>query len=281
MVAQSLDLQCCSVPVDECEPGSDSSSAEQDAIPLINRFGSRESRESLYPTASFHSDELHMVAPQKQSLNQRIKLGMLVLAHAAIIGYLIALWQLLRNHISKPFAWHPVLMSVSLVLATESVIVMQFAVWPVPNGHTRPSRIFHYAAHTGSGIMQIIGIAQCVARRSESMGLASTGPTTHAIVGMLAALAFILQMAFGVYVAGIAPMLGRQKQGKQLYKYHRALGYVVLSLQWASAWLGVHSRWLQSKDAPGEWVWFFCFAALVVGILVPVDMSKFGFRQPA
>ncbi|KAJ2659822.1 hypothetical protein IW148_004086 [Coemansia sp. RSA 1199] len=256
----------------------DGPSYELDGVPLMHRFGSHVSMDPaesncsnvcLDPAESNCSNNV-CLDPQPRSPNPRFKLCMLLLAHAAMVGYLCALWQLLADQMSSPFTWHPILMSVSLVLATESVIIMQYAEWPVPTTH-KPTRIFHYIAHTLSFLLQIAGIVHA----TQSASMQSSTQSAHRVVGSLAALLFGGQMVFGIYM-GVASM-GRQKHAKW-YKYHRAAGYVVLGLQWAGAWLGVHSKWVQAEQ-PSEWTWLLVFAALVVGVLVPVDMSKFGFRQ--
>ncbi|KAJ2837350.1 hypothetical protein J3B01_002189 [Coemansia erecta] len=201
---------------------------ELDSVPLIHRFGIHASG-SLAESNCSTEGRLDL---QQRSPTPKLKLCMFLVAHAGIIGYLCALWQLLANQTNEPF-WHPILMSVSLVLVTES-----------------PSSV----------------------QRSKQ--------SAHKVTGGLAALLFGIQVLFGVYVTWIAPKFGGQKYGKGLYKYHRAVGYIVLVVQWAGTWFGVHEKWVQSEMAPNECTWLLVFSALVVGVLVPIDMSKFGV-QPA
>ncbi|KAJ2499443.1 hypothetical protein GGH96_003508 [Coemansia sp. RSA 1972] len=230
-VAYTNDCTCVVAQNGDLAEAEDGPSYELDGVPLIHRFGSHA---SVDPAESNCSTE-RIVDPQPRSPTSKFKLCMFLVAHAGMLGYLCALWQLLVDQLSSSFAWHPILMSISLVLATESIILMQYA----------PST-----------------------------------QSAHRVVGSLAALLFGGQLVFGVYMAWIAPKMGMQKHGKGLYKYHRAFGYIVLVVQWAGAWFGVHTKWAQSERASSEWTWLACFSALVVGVLVPVDINKFGVRQP-
>ncbi|KAJ2592350.1 hypothetical protein IWW49_001078 [Coemansia sp. RSA 1797] len=260
MVAQTEDL---------ADTG-DGPSYELDSVPLIHRFGIHASG-SLAESNCSTEGRLDL---QQRSPTSKLKLCMFVLAHAGMIGYLCALWQLLANQTNEPF-WHPILMSVSLVLATESVLLMQFAPWPAPTH--KPTHVFHYIAHIVSFLLQIVGIVHYAKQPSS---VQRSKQSAHKVTGGLAALLFGIQVLFGVYVTWIAPKVGGQKYGKGLYKYHRAVGYIVLVVQWAGTWFGVHEKWVQSERAPNECTWLLVFSALVVGVLVPIDMSKFGV-QPA
>ncbi|KAJ1832025.1 hypothetical protein LPJ63_003853 [Coemansia sp. RSA 2711] len=275
VVEPSYDAQRADEDADSSQP-----TRNPDTMPLAGGFGSRGLREHLYPVNSHESTEQCESSPERPPTEHRFKLAMLLMVHAAMLVYLGALWRLLRPRISQPFAWHPVLMSVALVVTTEAVAIMQYVPWPTPKAYTRPARTFHYSALAVACVIQIAGVIQCVIGKSASVKDAPTGNTAHGVVGVLGMFMFGGQLAFGVYLAGVAPMMGRQKQAKLRYKYHRAFGYATLVVQWAGAWLGVHSRWLQSEGALSEWVWLLCFCMLVVGLLVPVDMGKFGFRQP-
>ncbi|KAJ2850840.1 hypothetical protein IWW36_001564 [Coemansia brasiliensis] len=238
---------------------------EHSEISLLSRFGSTDTREHLYPVDSLEAMPAYENRP-------RLKFLMLV-AHAAMIGYLLLLWQQLRDHMSESFAWHPILMSVALVMSTEGIVIMQYAPWPVPHNQTQNSRKFHYFMHIIAGILQAAGIVQCilsVARDTHEQ----EANAAHKVVGTIGGIAFIVQLMFGVCLVTRA-----RKQRKLWYKHHRAIGYGVLVVQWTSAWLGVHSKWIQGKRAPSEWLWLVCFALLMVSVLVPVDLAKFGFRH--
>ncbi|KAI9480154.1 hypothetical protein BX667DRAFT_513952 [Coemansia mojavensis] len=198
----------------------------------------------------------------------RLKFFMLM-AHVAMLGYLLLVWRQLLDHMRESFAWHPILMSVALVMSLEGVVILQYAPWPVPYQH-RKSRKFHYVMHSIAGLLQIAGIIKCTLNGGAQQGAGAA----HKVIGMVGGTAFVGQFLFGVCLATRS-----RKNRKHWYKYHRATGYGVLVILWTAAWLGVHSKWSQSKRAPSEWLWLICFGLLIVSVLVPVDLAKFGFRH--
>ncbi|KAJ2449514.1 hypothetical protein EV183_004858 [Coemansia sp. RSA 2336] len=225
----------------------------------IPRFES--TSEHLYPV------EFGEHVPECKS---RPRLMFMLMAHVAMLGYLLLVWRQLLDHMSESFAWHPILMSVALVMSTEGVVVMQHAPWPVPYQH-RKSRKFHYITHSFAGLLLLAGIVKCTLHGDAQQQGASAA---HRVMGMAGGMAFVGQFLFGVC------LVTRGRKHKKLwYKYHRATGYGVLVILWAAAWLGVHSKWSQSKRAPSEWLWLLCFALLIVSVLAPVDLAKFGFRH--
>ncbi|KAJ2161160.1 hypothetical protein GGF46_001672 [Coemansia sp. RSA 552] len=244
------------------------------------RFGRSKGRAHLYPVQLEPASEAS-APPRSDAVG--FKLAMLLLVQMALLIYLVSLRLALKDHLHSPFSWHPILMSVALVLSTEAIVILQFAPWPVPKGRRRPARTFHYTAHALSGLTQVIGIGQFAANygRMEALPpLRARGTSAHAVLGGLSGLTFIAQVGFGIYITCGSKSGGGgggQRHAKHLHKYHRAFGYLVLALQWTAAWLGIHSHWLRdSGGGPGELTWFCCFAMVIVGVLLPVDMAKFG-----
>ncbi|KAJ2556589.1 hypothetical protein EV175_001906 [Coemansia sp. RSA 1933] len=222
---------------------------------------------------------------------RKVKLFMFALTQSMLFLFIIALGIDIRSKTESPVLCHPLLMGAMLVLSTEATVVLQYAVWPFPAGKKLKYRVFHTALQCIAMVVGTVGIGECIYRRkgtrakNQEATEGGGGLSGHGCIGRLVIFAFFIQLGFGMYMRVSPTLVGNRQQSKQyLIKYHRALGYVVLMLLWLSAWLGVHNpQWMaasSSKVGAGlsNWVWVFVFAGLSIGILVPLDRTKFGFR---
>ncbi|KAJ2717004.1 hypothetical protein H4R19_000259 [Coemansia spiralis] len=243
----------------------DASDKEHDMVPLVDRFAGGVEQQ---PNAACSGQP---TAPRQV---QWVRLAALVLVQAGLVAYLGALCGLLRPRSSSPFAWHPVLMSTALTMATEGVVAVQHL-------GGRRAWAFHCCAHGAGGVALLAGVAMCCGdRRRDSV--VERAPA-HGAVGVLALLLAAGQAVFALLIACRARGGLAAAQRTAAYRVgHRALGYAALALLWAAAWLGVHARWLQAAGSPdrrpSEWLWRGAFAALAIGVLAPAAMSRAGRR---
>ncbi|KAJ1889015.1 hypothetical protein LPJ81_006209 [Coemansia sp. IMI 209127] len=216
---------------------------------------------------------------------RKIKTFMFALTQFLLLLFVIALGIDARSKAQSPVLCHSLLMGAMLVLSTEATVVLQFAAWPFPAGKKHKIRVFHTALQCIATVVGVVGIGECIYRRKDikSQGQTEGGGSSsgHGCVGRLTIFIFLIQMAFGMYTRFSSTLLGDRQPKQYLIKYHRALGYAVLVFLWLSAWLGIHnSQWTSvgSRAGLSSWVWVFIFAGLLIGIIVPLDKAKFGFK---
>ncbi|KAJ2658824.1 hypothetical protein IWW48_003811 [Coemansia sp. RSA 1200] len=227
------------------------------------------------------------------------------LTQAMLLLFVVALGADVRSRPMTPVFWHPLIMAAMLVLSVEAIAVLQVSEWPIPPHRKRILHIVHITLHCLSATAGVVGVGECIyfKRRMliardhppqeekgatallETTNGSSTSSSSHACVGKLAVFLFLGQLVFGTYVrfSSLPTRAGGQPK-HYLKKYHRAAGYVVLFFLWLSAWLGIHSRQWVSADGQkagglvSNWIWGLVFVGLMVGVLVPIDRAKFGFK---
>ncbi|KAJ2753345.1 hypothetical protein H4S06_003761 [Coemansia sp. BCRC 34490] len=287
---------------DICALESDTSAADSSASRLVA------------PAADgYEGPPKHGLCCGRQSSSSAVAITtravMFGLTQAMLVVFVAALCVETRSRPASPVFWHPLIMAAMLVLSVEATAVLQASEWPIPPRRKRTLHAAHIALHCLSAAAGVAGIGECISFKRQmlvarahppqqeeegEMALLETtnsSPTssssTHACVGKLAVFLFLCQLGFGAYVRfSLLPTRVAGQQPKHyLKKYHRAAGYVVLLVLWLSAWLGIHGRQRISAGGQeaagglvGTWVWALVFAGLLVGILVPIDRAKFGFK---
>ncbi|KAJ2511020.1 hypothetical protein GGI11_005263 [Coemansia sp. RSA 2049] len=237
------------------------------------------------------------------------KAVMFGLTQVMLLVFVAALCADARSRPVSPGFWHPLIMAAMLVLSVEATAVLQVCEWPIPPHRKRTLHVAHIALHCLSAAAGVAGIGECIyfkrrmltARahppQQEEEGAMALPETTnssptfssssgHACVGKLAVFLFLCQLVFGAYVrfSSLPTRAAGQQPKHYLKKYHRAAGYAVLLFLWLSAWLGIHSRQRvlaggqEAGGLVGTWIWALVFVGLLVGILVPIDRAKFGFK---
>ncbi|KAJ2617172.1 hypothetical protein EV177_000704 [Coemansia sp. RSA 1804] len=185
------------------------------------------------------------------------------LTQAMLLVFVVALCVDTRSRPASPVFWHPLVMAAMLVLSVEATAVLQASEWPIPPRRKRTLHAAHIALHCLSAAAGVAGVGECISFRRRML------------------------LGFGAYVrfSSLPTRAAGQQPKHYLKKYHRAAGYAVLLVLWLSAWLGIHSRQRVSAGGQeaagglvGTWVWALVFVGLLVGILVPIDRAKFGFK---
>ncbi|KAJ1662003.1 hypothetical protein IW140_000808 [Coemansia sp. RSA 1813] len=222
----------------------------------------------------------------RSSRRRKTKAFMFALTQFMLFLFLVALGVDARSKTESPIFCHPLLMGGMLVLSTEATAVLQFTAWPFPAGKKRRIGIFHTTLQCLAIVVGVVGIGECIHRRKDIRSRTQApedGTSGHGCLGRLTIFIFLTQLAFGMYTRFSSALGGNGQPKHYLIKYHRAFGYIVLVVLWLSAWLGVHNpQWttVGSRASSGlsNWVWVFIFSGLMVGILVPLDKAKFGFK---
>ncbi|KAJ1894295.1 hypothetical protein LPJ66_005276 [Kickxella alabastrina] len=266
-----------------------------------DKYGSQKDRIHIYPV-EFDVREIEWTGEttdaQKYWPGPAVLVIMHVLAHSATVLFLATMVVSLRNRWNSSFVWHPVLMGLMLVLTTEATLILQphtsLVLPPRPPpppppslGRTFPKQSINMLMQCAATVACIFGVIQCFAPYNE---LDSTNPLSkspaHRRVGAVALLLFFIQAVFRLYVEYTAYGADKrryQSATRHWHKYHWALRYLTLVFLWSSAWLGVHSHWARGVEGGRvsgslEVLWVFIFAALILGVFVPADLRKLGFK---
>ncbi|KAJ2748866.1 hypothetical protein GGI19_005931 [Coemansia pectinata] len=212
-----------------------------------------------------------------------LRVAAIGLVQIALIAFIAALRLTLKSKADSLLAWHPILMCAVLVVLTEATLFVQHMPWAISPDARRLGYKAYSAVQWCAAATCAASILACVRGYSEARRVRGLGPV-HRSVGFVAILALTVQLWLDSGTTCCTGTLGVALKSKRRRKWSQALGYIALILMWASAWLGVHSKWLRDGNIDreqvmvAEWTWFAIFAVLVVGIGGLADLSKLGFN---
>lgn len=174
------------------------------------------------------------------------------------------------------FTFHPIFATLFIVLVTEGVALLQ----PTSTAaEKRKGLLYHAVIQTTSYLSIITGFSFIFYNKIVS-GKAHF-ESFHAKMGLFVFIYLLLQLVFGITIAFAPQVFGSVEKGKQLWKYHRVFGYILLGLVWITAQLGVRADYMYNNLYSPHLLWLHWVAVLLVfgGIASRVRLSKFGFTN--
>ncbi|KAI9488377.1 eukaryotic cytochrome b561-domain-containing protein, partial [Zychaea mexicana] len=105
--------------------------------------------------------------------------------------------------------------------------------------------------------------------------------SNHGKFGLTVFCYLFFQLLFGLTIAYIPRLYGNVTKAKQLWKFHRMTGYILLVLIWITAQLGVRADYMYKnlwspKLIIGHYI---ALALVVIGIAGRVRLSKWGLSS--
>lgn len=103
----------------------------------------------------------------------------------------------------------------------------------------------------------------------------------HGKLGLFVFIYLFVQMVFGIIIAFCpAQAFGTVEKGKNLWKYHRRTGYVLILLVWVEAQFGVRADYMYNNLYSPHLLWFHWVALFLVffGLYRRIRFHKWGFK---
>ncbi|KAJ5683762.1 uncharacterized protein N7477_000107 [Penicillium maclennaniae] len=207
---------------------------------------------------------------QGESVGRNLISGTASVAQAGVWILAVLVWS---NVLTQPlalFTAHPLLASSGLLLQIQAALVLQPTA--TPQQKLLGTRI-HYSLQLVSITCFLAAFIVIEVNKGDHPHFASP----HGILGLLTVIFIALQALVGVVQFFLpATILGSVETGKQIYKYHRWAGYVLLLLE--SATVVAATRTDYNLAAIGIPTWLVVIALLVTlsGIGARVKPYKLG-----
>ncbi|KAK9692551.1 hypothetical protein K7432_014274 [Basidiobolus ranarum] len=192
------------------------------------------------------------------------------LAYAGIqvllLIFLIGVVGIVANAKWMLFSWHPILMSLCLVLISEAVLILQKT-----TSQTKPTAaIGHRYIMFGVGLLGVAGVSIIYINKAVNGKPHFT--SWHGKLGLTAALLILGQILFGLTLHYFPNLFGNLGQARRLYKRHRLFGYFIFSLMWINSLLGTQADWMVSQF-PKSWIWYPVIILILLGLWSRVKLS--------
>ncbi|KAI5306361.1 Serine--tRNA ligase, mitochondrial [Ascosphaera pollenicola] len=191
------------------------------------------------------------------------------LLHDVLSGLTGLVWKGILYHNINIFSFHPLLNSLAFFLASQSTLLLQ----PTHRDAERYRGTWaHFLLNTGANVALLSSLAVIETIKSTRPETRFRSP--HAILGLATYGAISLQTIVGV-VQFFAPwLLGGERNAHKVYKYHRLLGYCILTLGLVTIIAATRTGYnMRVLHIPTSGI-VGAVALLLIGIGARIDRSK-------
>ncbi|KAI9008980.1 eukaryotic cytochrome b561-domain-containing protein [Phycomyces nitens] len=170
------------------------------------------------------------------------------------------------------FTYHPVGMTLFVVLITEGISLLQPTSTPEQKAKGQKN---HAMVQTIAYCSAIVGFTAIFYNKVLSSKPHFT--SSHAQLGVFVFSFLFVQLVFGIIMA-VLPRLSDQSNAKSLWKYHRVSGYILLVLIWTTAQLGVRADYMFNNLWSPSLIWLHWVVVVLVGygIVRRIRLEKWG-----
>ncbi|GAM82226.1 hypothetical protein ANO11243_002050 [Dothideomycetidae sp. 11243] len=210
--------------------------------------------------------------PEGDSLTRNFVLGTAVVAQAGIWILAAIVWGAVFSNDLSLFSAHPLLNSAAVFFYVQGVLILQ------PT-HTKTQKINGTYWHAGlneiATAAAIAGLVVIEYNKFNHNGTHFVSP--HAILGLITYILVVIQVTVGITQFFTPSLYGGEDNAKKMYKYHRASGYLVLTLMLATVCAATQTDF--NKNVLGMQLWAVIVSSVLVlaGILPRIKKAKFGF----
>jgi len=167
------------------------------------------------------------------------------------------------------FIWHPTLMAMVLLMATQGTVVLQKA-------QDKDAALNFHKLMQSITFLSVIG-GFYVIYTFKKMGDKEHFISPHGKFGLISFSLILIQAIAGSTLVNFPGVVGGPAKAKALYSYHRFSGYLLLSFIWLTALGGTQAEWTKNQF-DHLWVWLLAAGMVLVGIIGGVESSKLKVR---
>ncbi|KAI8368337.1 eukaryotic cytochrome b561-domain-containing protein [Choanephora cucurbitarum] len=174
------------------------------------------------------------------------------------------------------FTGHPIFMVLLIIFVTEGIALLQPTSTPLEKKEgLRKHAIVQSATYLSAiGGFSFIFYNKVVAGKYHFESF-------HGKLGLFVFIFLAVQLVFGITMAYFPEQVfGSVSNGKNLWKYHRISGYILLSLVWLTAQLGVRADYMYNNLYSVQLIWLHWVAVALVafGVISRIRFTKWGLQ---
>ncbi|RIA96934.1 eukaryotic cytochrome b561-domain-containing protein [Glomus cerebriforme] len=170
------------------------------------------------------------------------------------------------------FIWHPTLMAMVILMATQGIAILQKA-------ETRQEKEgalnFHKLMQSITFLSVIGGFYITYTFKAENNAEHFTSP--HGKFGLITFSFILIQSIAGSTLVNFPGVVGGAAKARAMYKYHRISGYFLLPLIWLTALGGTQADWTKSQF-DHLWIWLTAAGMVLVGTVGNINSNKLKVR---
>lgn len=221
-------------------------------------------RETLIP------NDTPIIQSPTTPLRMNIISGTAVLAQVGIWVFFLIVWYLaLSTAIVLP-SYHPLLNTLGAVLLVQAILLLQPTSTPSQKHEGTRSHSVLMALSLASFVAGVTVIWY-----NKHIHGAQHYTSTHGRLGLATVILLVTQVLIGATQYYFPAIYGGVDKAKRVYKWHRAVGYVLSLLVLVTATYGTQTPWFSGKmEGVGVWLWIVLDVLVVAGLYARIKPHK-------
>jgi cytochrome b-561 len=205
------------------------------------------------------------------NMTRNLFLGTAVLAQFGIWLLAIYIWSIIFSRPFNLFSYHPLLQSLSLLILTQAILVLQPT--HTPDQKRTGQRV--HAALVASAITAAAGGIAVIEYNKISGGRAHFH-AVHGYLGVTSGIVMGVQVLVGITMWAVPALYGGEAQAKAVWKYHRWSGYTILVLLLSTVASATKTDYNDAVLKIPLWVPVVLSVLVVVGTFPRIKKQKMG-----
>ncbi|KKA27239.1 hypothetical protein TD95_005374, partial [Thielaviopsis punctulata] len=240
-----------------------------ETVPLLGRPGDAAQIEG---DSMLHNLVLAFGANPTFNFCSLFPIGTGILAQIANVLFLLTVWVTVLSGNLILFSGHPLAVSVGVFALVQSILVLQ------PT-HTAPQKRIGQRYHAAFNTVTFLGVGTgitVIEYNKVKNGLAHFH-SVHAYFGVATGALMALQLLAGVTMWAVPALYGGEQQAKNVWKYHRMSGYLLLVLVLATVVTATQTDYIATVVKIKTWSMVLVAFFIVSGVFPRVQKKKLGF----
>jgi hypothetical protein len=197
-----------------------------------------------------------------------------VLAQAGIWLMVVVVWAAVFHSKLELFSLHPLFNSAGMLFVTQAVLVLQ----PTHTAaQKRAGTLAHATLHALGVPLLLAGLVVIEVNKERHGGAHFRHP--HAALGVATYALLVLQSLFGALQYWGQRLLGGQERAQALYKYHRACGYLAVTVGLATVCAAADTDYNRTTLGIAGLAAALPSVLVFLGVVSRIKLQKLGFKQ--
>ncbi|KAK0747535.1 eukaryotic cytochrome b561-domain-containing protein [Apiosordaria backusii] len=171
---------------------------------------------------------------------------------------------------------HPLLQSLGLFIIIQAILILQPTTKAYPETKSRAAK-YHASLHLLSFLLFLSGTV--IIETNKQVNSLPHFHSVHAYLGVTTLSLLLVQYLFGFTIYVTPKVWGGEEKAKQLWKWHRYVGYGVLILLLATAGSAAWTDYVETQLGVSKLGVTLGLVLIAAGVYPRVQLGKLGLRE--
>ncbi|KAK4202578.1 eukaryotic cytochrome b561-domain-containing protein [Triangularia verruculosa] len=209
---------------------------------------------------------------------RNLYLGTGILSQAGLLLLLLSISIPLLSHRPLPplLVPHPLLQLLGLALLIQAILILQPTTKSNPTAKSRAAKS-HGILQLFSFLLFLSGTA--IIETNKHVNKLAHFHSVHAYLGVITLSLLVVQYLFGFTIYVTPNVWGGEDKARQLWKWHRYVGYGVLVLLLATTGSAVWTEYIETQIGVSKIGVVLGLVLIAAGVFPRVQLGKLGLRE--